>query len=271
MIEKSCWPIVYTVGNGHPIVAVVGSVHGDEPVGRRIVEKLRDIQLTQGTFIGIVANPCALERHTRFIDTDLNRSFPGNESGTLEEQMAYHLGETLKQADYILDVHSTTTDTRDVAIIKNRTEKVRTLVRKLSPRRVVLVPHGIGDGSLINSFDGAVSLEYGPHEDEYTYMSSFNGVMRVLAKFNMIASAMTESGEVTEYFEVYGTVNRPDGFKMKLGIHNLVLCKKGETLGEVGDEQVYAEESFYPFLFGPESYKNIMGFKARKVDEMWKN
>lgn len=268
MQRELCKPIVYTKGNGELVVAVVGSVHGDESVGNLVVEALRDIDIVCGTLITVIANPCALEKSARFIDADLNRSFPGSASGNLEEQLAYRLVNILKTAQYILDVHSTVTDTCDVVIVTNRTNEVRELIRMLTPLRVVLVPGDIGEGTLIGAVNGAVSLEYGRNDDPRTHTRSLESVRRVLAELGMITEKVKLEKVSTKYFEVYSTEKLPKGFTMKKDIHNLALVERGDVLGDVNGVPVCSKDSFYPFLFGPDSYPDIMGFKARKIKEL---
>jgi len=268
MIDEGCRPIVYEKGSGSPVVVVIGSIHGDEPVGAHIVEELKDTDIKNGTLLGVVGHPCGLRENKRFFDTDLNRSFPGKESGGIEEELAHLITKVIKRADYVLDIHSTTTDLKDVVIITGTSKKVKELVNMLEPASAVLVQEGMRERSLIYTVDGAVSLEYGHHDDKQTYTSTMGAVRRVLSKLGMVDDDVADESPTTEYFEVYGTVDRPKNFKMISGISNLKLVKEGDLLGDVGGEKIYAEEDFYPFLFGPNAYEHMMGFKARKIEEL---
>ena len=74
-------PVVNKIGSGKPYVAVVFCQHGDEPLGKEVAEKLWSLNLKRGTLFTVFANPLAFEKEARFVDSDLNRSFPGNPNG----------------------------------------------------------------------------------------------------------------------------------------------------------------------------------------------
>ena len=79
-------PDVTTHGPGTPVVAIVGGIHGDEPSGVRAVERLRraigrgEFDLQRGIAL-VVGNPPAVAAGVRYLDSDLNRSFPGDIGG----------------------------------------------------------------------------------------------------------------------------------------------------------------------------------------------
>jgi len=74
---------IETLGEGDPEVAVVGGIHGDEPSGETIVERIEDrVADPNGTVQLVVANERALAAGVRYTEQDLNRSFPGAPGGT---------------------------------------------------------------------------------------------------------------------------------------------------------------------------------------------
>ncbi|MCR4279945.1 MAG: succinylglutamate desuccinylase/aspartoacylase family protein [Candidatus Komeilibacteria bacterium] len=251
-------------GHGRPFIAVVGGLHGDEPVGEAIVRRLRDLELERGTLITIIGNPKALKQKRRFIKHDLNRIFPGNIRGSAEQRRAQEIFQLIKGADYVIDIHSTTSNTTDVMIIKKQTPGVRRLISGINPRRVVVMPPGIGDGALINHHTAAISLEYGRHNSHYTYQKTLSAIFKFLAANKMINRRRLNRRRATDYYRVFGTRPRPTGFRMKKSIRNFQLIRKGEILGWVGREAIRSQDNFYPVLFGPTSYRDIMGFQARK-------
>lgn len=255
---------IITKGNGRPIVVIVGSMHGDEPVGKKAIDEINKQKIIFGTLITIVANPKALAAGKRFIDDDLNRLFPGSPRGNYEQKIAAALSPILRQADYVLDIHSTTTNTVGAAIIKKKNKKVKKFLAILCPPKVVVMPKGIGDKSLVNFCNG-VSLEYGRHHDQKTYKKSMDSILALLSSLGMIKEKTPRHKDKTEYYSVYEAELKPAGFKMNRRIKNFILVKKGDILGFVGKEKILAPESFYPVLFGPNSYSDIMGFKARRI------
>ena len=96
-----------------PVVFVTAALHGDEINGTGAVRQLiqdEDFQLLKGSVILVpVLNLLAFDRHTRYLPDrrDLNRSFPGSESGSLASRMANTIfDEIVSRCDYGIDLHT---------------------------------------------------------------------------------------------------------------------------------------------------------------------
>ena len=266
MKENNYQPIIKIFGKGKPNVFVVGCIHGDELVGKNIISELNKLEILKGTLTTIIANPLALKNKKRFIDQDLNRCFAGKKNGKVEEKIAYSLMKIIKKADYLIDVHSTVTNTRDVTIIKKNNKNIRKLIQTINPKRVVFMPKEIGHGSLINHCSSGVSFEYGKHKSKNTFEKSLKDIKKVLCDLKMIKDIKIKQKKYkTEYYKVYSIENKPKDFVMKKNLQNFKLIRKGQELGFVNNKKILAKESFYPVLFGLKSYKDIMGFKAKKI------
>lgn len=257
-------PIIKRYGTGKPEVVIVGSLHGDELVGSRVIQAIEEYPLQKGTLITIIGNPDAIYQKKRFIEEDLNRCFPGKRQGTHEQKLAHDITPFIRHADYCIDIHSTTTNTRRAVIIKKKTKEIKKLLSLFKPEHVVIMPKGIGDGSLINFCKAGISLEYGTHKSRETYKESLRDASIILKKLGMIDSKIEPSKRTTQYYAVYGTEPKPRGFQMKRSIMNFYAIKKGEVLGTLNGRKVLSQEAFYPILFGARAYKDIMGFKAKK-------
>jgi len=96
-------------------VAIIGGTHGNEVTGVELIKKWKsnppkkwDLEL----FFEF-GNPDAIKKGTRYIDQDLNRSFlklSKKEVLNLEEKRAQELRERLKGMDFIIDLHTTTSN-----------------------------------------------------------------------------------------------------------------------------------------------------------------
>ena len=263
-------PLIKEYGKGSPRVVVVGSLHGDEPVGARIIKAIEKHPLYKGTLITIVGNPVALQKGVRYIAQDLNRCFPGKKTGSHEEKLAHQIEKIIRHADYCIDIHSTSTNTRRAAIIKKKNVFVKKLLSLCVPEHVVIMPKGVGDGSLINFCKAGVSLEYGKHQSRQTYTESLRDTLLVLENLGMIQKTRLtkKPWKISKYYSVYGTEPKPESFIMRKSILNFELIKKGDVLGKVSEKEIFAKESFYPVLFGGRSYKEIMGFKAKRLESL---
>lgn len=96
-----------------PVVFVTAALHGDEINGTGSIRQLmqdEEFQLIRGTVILIpVLNLLAFDRHSRYLPDrrDLNRSFPGSQTGSLAGRMARTIfDEIVSRSDYGIDLHT---------------------------------------------------------------------------------------------------------------------------------------------------------------------
>ena len=118
-------------GGGGPRVAVVSGIHGDELEGlyvtHRLARWLQELeQKNQGALLGRVElypamNPLGLDTLERFVPThqaDLNRNFPGHESGLLPQRLANAAIEALVGADLVVDIHASNIYLREIPQVR---------------------------------------------------------------------------------------------------------------------------------------------------------
>ena len=247
---------------------IVGCVHGDELIGEKVIRELRRLIISRGTLITVLANTRAMKERKRFIDQDLNRSFPGNPQGNHEERLAYSLTPLLKEVDIVLDIHSTTTDTTSAIILTKVNKAIRQLLSIFNPKRVVVMKKKVGKTALTGYCKTGISFEYGKDKSEKAYRETLSDVKNILEMVGMIKrkkDGSYKTARKTEYFEVLDTLARPAKFKLKKTIRNFSLVRKGEIIAKNGVNMQKAQRNFYPLLFGPKSYKEIWGFMAKKV------
>jgi predicted deacylase len=151
-------------GSGRPRVAVVGGIHGDEPSGERIVERLvdrLDEDDVEGTVQLLVANEPALAAGVRYTETDLNRTFPGEvDSEEYERSLATRVTAILEGADAILALHSSQSAPPPFAIYSRLTESVRRTIAGL-PVEYVLDAGNLRGTTLDSTLPHTVSIEVG--------------------------------------------------------------------------------------------------------------
>jgi succinylglutamate desuccinylase len=203
-----------------PSIVVVGCLHGNELVGHKVIKELKKIKIIKGQLKTIIANPKAMRVNKRFIDHDLNRSFPGNKnSKLLEEKLAVKILKMISPSDYVLDIHSTSSDTKNVIIIKKRNAMIDKMLSIINPNKVVLMPKNYGDGSLIN-FCSGISIEYGKDKNKDTFTKSLNDIKRLMSNLEMIEGNSPKIINKTEFYQVFGAETKHKGFKLNKLIHN---------------------------------------------------
>ncbi len=87
-------------------ILTIGGMHGMEPLGVDLVALLEK-QPVQNVD-GVIGSPRAVEAGTRFVNADLNRSFPGDiSSRDYEERRAAEILRLADSYDVVLDFHNT--------------------------------------------------------------------------------------------------------------------------------------------------------------------
>lgn len=100
---------------GRKRICIVTGIHGDELEGQYVCYELsRRIKENPGSLCGVVdiypaMNPFGIDSITRGIpafDLDMNRIFPGNMDGDMNEFVASKIVEDLLEADLVIDIHA---------------------------------------------------------------------------------------------------------------------------------------------------------------------
>src|SRR3989338_3037609 len=116
------------------------ATHGDEKIGLEVIKRLRAKKLNR-FFDYLIANPRALRKNTRFIDADLNRSYPGVKNSVLyEKEMAYENLRKAKKYQYIIDIHEASSGINNFIIAPRKTIGDKELIDLINLKFVLLWP-----------------------------------------------------------------------------------------------------------------------------------
>lgn len=246
-------------------VLIVGCTHGDELIGTWILNELSAIKLLRGSITGILANTRAMERGVRYLESDLNRSFPGNLNGTYEERLATKLLPIIKDADLVIDIHSTRSDLRSAMITTKLSPSTRKLaVAAHAPR--LLVMEITKNNALISHAKLGIAFEYGNDSRKSTRVATLRGIKKILQHHKMI-SGKSYAGQrhKTEVLRVRQAVKKPTGYALAGTVKNFKYIKEGEIFAVNGESSIRAKKGFYPILFGNNTYPDIFGFMGEKI------
>ena len=108
--------------------------HGHETVGIAVAKEIQKLELKKGELVVHIANELAYAKKRRFIDQDLNRSFPGKKDGNHEEKLAAKILPLVRSADLVIDIHSTRSDLKDALIVTKLNKKTRGYVEVINPK-----------------------------------------------------------------------------------------------------------------------------------------
>lgn len=249
-----------------PRVLLNVCTHGTERVGLRVAKDIEKLTLLKGTLVVNVANERALELKKRYVSADLNRVFPGKQKGNHEEELAYAMTPFVRSFDIVVDIHSTETGLNSTLITTKMNTRLRELINTVGPKRVVVMK-ATKNNALISNAKLGIAFEYGRDGSRRTRIETTVGVKRLLGALGMIKVKTTTNNSV-EFFTAYGTTPKPMGAVPNLKIRNFQYVPVGTVLGyEKGTlKPIFAKNSFYPVLYGKNSYKSIFGFEAQKEE-----
>lgn len=169
-----------------------------------------------------------------------------------------------KDADLVIDIHSTTSQLKDALIVTTLDKKTRRLIEVINPK-YLLYMKVTKNNALISEAKIGIAFEYGKDKDPRAINKTALDIKKLLSHLGMIDKKFKTSQSQTDFFEVYATASKPNGAKLLKSVKNYKLIKKGEVYATVGKEQIVAKNDFYPILFGEKSYKDIFGFVAKKI------
>jgi len=173
-------------------VLIIGGMHGNEPLGIAVVERLTRQPVQNVT--AVIANPQAQRQNTRFTASDLNRSFPGNEE-SYEGQRAKELLALCAGFDLVLDFHNTHCPDNDCVFIgENADEVLLNAASYMNLKRVI-----VADYDCINKYaKNCISVEI-------SLSSPRNDVDAWVKTITALAAAQTlpEAHDVVKYRFAY--------------------------------------------------------------------
>ena len=254
-------------------ILVMGSTHGHEKIGLRVIEELKKLKIDTSLLDFEIGNPKASEQNVPFIESDLNRSFPGKEYGTYEEMRAFELSPKIKLAGLVIDIHSTnTTDLPDksMLIVTKYDENTKEIIDIIKPPKVLYMKYK-SDNALISQAKIGIAFEYGKDTSTEVLNATLYDIAEILIHFKITDKnpyITNKQNTSTETFEVYDAFKKDFSgpFTLSKNLKNFHIVNKGDVVCVADlDKQIIAEEDFIPILFGENRYTEILGFKARKL------
>jgi predicted deacylase len=184
-----------------PVLFVSAAIHGNEITGveivRRLLKKISPKTLS-GTLLCVpIVNVYGFVGNSRYLPDrrDLNRSFPGSQSGSLASQLA-HLFHTeiIERADFGIDLHSAAVHRMNLPQIRISPNCPRAEELALTFGAPAVITSPLRDKSLrqvaldagveMLLFEGGEGLRF----DDLSLRTGLNGIMRVMAAMGMIQS-----------------------------------------------------------------------------------
>ncbi|NHN48462.1 succinylglutamate desuccinylase [Halostella sp. JP-L12] len=256
---------VEQVGDGTPEIAVVAGIHGDELGGVRAVERLLDEPLTVDRPVKfIIANEEAIEAGERYLEADLNRSFPGDpDADEHERRLAAAIAEEIEGC-LTLALHSTQSYAEPFAVVDGIDDMAREICPQLSVAAVVETSEYI-QGRIFVAAD-AIEIETGLQGSD----QSEENALRIVREF-LTATGVLPGDTVRRELPAYKLlrpINKEPADEYEVFAENFERVAAGERFAAADGDPLTAEDDFYPVLLSPYGYTNVFGYAAEKIDTL---
>lgn len=263
MSEEYEPPDVTVRGPGDPELAVVGGVHGDEPGGVRAVRRLReaDLDLRRGVAF-VIANPAAVAAGERFLDSDLNRQFPGEPDGDREQRLAADLCERLGSLT-TLSIHGTRSRPVPFAFA-HRDDPEQFDVAAELPVPHVVDHTGVTEGT-VTTCGTAVEVEVGPQGTDAAAESAEHQAGAFLRRLDALPGEEPDTDP--DFYRMTDPEPKPPADSHEVFVSNFERVASGTAYARAGDRTLSADEPFYPILFSGDGYDDIFGYRGEQLGE----
>jgi predicted deacylase len=182
-----------------PVLFLSAAVHGDEINGVEVIRRLLSlerIKRLKGTLLAVpVVNVFGFDGHSRYLPDrrDLNRSFPGTESGSLAGRLAHiFLSEVVCRSDVGIDLHTAAIHRDNLpqirADLKNQT--LSRLAKKFSTPITLHSAPPSGSLRYAAEKEGVPVMVYEAGEalrfDEVSIRVAVRGILNVMREMGML-------------------------------------------------------------------------------------
>jgi predicted deacylase len=182
-----------------PTVFVMAALHGDELNGIEIIKRLlrlSSLKRLSGCILAApIVNVFGFINRSRYLPDrrDLNRSFPGRDSGSIAARLAHIVAsEIVAQADYGIDLHTGAVGRSNMPQIRANLRDERVLEMAEAFGSPVIIDSSLREGSLrhyaselkvpVIVYEAGEALRF----DELSIRAGVRGVTRVLRKLGML-------------------------------------------------------------------------------------
>ncbi|PJC67793.1 MAG: succinylglutamate desuccinylase [Zetaproteobacteria bacterium CG_4_8_14_3_um_filter_59_5] len=231
-----------------PCLLVCAALHGDEINGIEIIRRLvglKQLGKIRGTLIAIpIVNVYGFIHMSRYLPDrrDLNRSFPGSETGSLAGRLAnLFVKEVVSKATYGIDLHT-------AAIHRDNFPQVRATLDDPETRRIaeafhapLVIDAALRPGTIRETairmdipwlvYEAGEALRF----DEVSIRAGVRGVVNVMREVGMLPVSTRKKSFVPRIVKSNFWIRSPQSGILRLTSALGASVRKGDTLGFVAD------------------------------------
>jgi hypothetical protein len=234
-----------------PVLFLSASVHGDEINGVEVIRRilsLDKIQRIKGTLLAVpVVNVYGFDAHSRYLPDrrDLNRSFPGKESGSLAGRLAnIFMSEVVCRSELGIDLHTAAIHRDNFPQIRAdlKNERLNILARKFAAP--VLLHSAPPEGALryASEQEGVPVMVYEAGEalrfDEVSIRIAVRGVLNVMREIGMLSKSRTTKLQSSVILSSSKWVRAPKSGILRAQVALGDMVSEGDVLGYISDPAV---------------------------------
>lgn len=255
---------IETLGDGTPEIAVVGGVHGDEPCGVNAIDRVLAAEPDVRRPVAfVIANEEAIDAGERYLEEDLNRAFPGDESGTTHEsRLAARIGREIG-ACTTLSMHSTQSYDGPFALVNQADDELQRILSQLTIDAVVDVGRH-SKGRLFEGVPRTIEVECGYQGSTAAAENAVGLVWEFLAATGVVPDDV-EVHEEIPLFRLDRQIPKAQASSYDVYASNFERVDEGEPFAAADGQNVIAEEAFYPVLMSPYGYEGVFGYTAERL------
>jgi len=253
------------LGGDEPEIAIIGGIHGDEPCGVNAVKHVLAAEPNLERPVAlIIANEKALAAGERYLEEDLNRAFPGDANGeTHEARLASKIADEVSDC-LTFSMHSTQSYGEMFALVK----ELSTFSREICPRLSVEAVVDVGQhdkGRLFESVDKLIEVECGYQGSEEATQNAIQVTYEFLGAVGALPSKRRRPQRNLPLFRLGKPVPKERASTYEVYASNFEAVEPGEPFAAVENEQIIADEGFYPVLMSPYGYESLFGYTAERI------
>ncbi len=240
-----------------PTIFVSAGIHGDEVIGVEIVRRLLrapNLKTLKGTLIVVpIVNAFGFFNHSRYLPDrrDLNRCFPGNETGSLAARLAHiFVTEVLAKSDLGIDLHSAAIHRTNYPQMRVSPGNPETLALAHVFGAPVIMESPVREGSLRGAakalgkdvllFEAGEGLRF----DEMSVRAGLAGILRVLRHRGMVSSrGIAKPNGQSQFCPSSKWMRAPIGGLLRTFRSDGEVVHAGDLLASVSDPFGELEES----------------------------
>lgn len=236
-----------------PVIFISAALHGDEIIGVEIIRRLlrlpelRSCEDLHGTVLAVpVVNMLAFLNQSRYLPDrrDLNRSFPGSETGSLAARLAHlFIREVVGKSDFGIDLHTG-------AIHRPNLPQVRAdfgnadALRLARAFGVPLLLNSAPTGGTLREYTTSKNIPVLLYEssealrfDEVCIRIGVQGILNVLSALNMVSPQGAQPQALAEPVVARSStwVRSPASGILRVQVALGERVRNGQLLGMIGD------------------------------------